>query len=546
MKRKLTVIVAGLAVALVAVWVYFPLYLITIIDRIRHPIAEPQEVTWEQGPDVPIAGSSPPNIVLIVVDDMGINDLSSTGTGVAGGMVKTPNIDALANEGAQFETGYAGSATCSPSRAALLTGRYPARFGFEFTAVPKAFAKNLAAPVRGRLHQPIYNSHLENEMPPLDDMGVPANQLTIAELLKSRGYRTLHIGKWHLGESSEMRPEGQGFDESLGFMAGAAKFLTNDSPDVVNAKLDYDPLDRSLWIYGSDAVQKNGGQRFHVPEYMTDYFSHQASAAIVANRNRPFFLYLAYNAPHTPFQAKKSDYDALPQIKDHRTRVYGAMMRALDRGVGEVMATLRSTGLEKNTIVIFTSDNGGAWYAGVPGINAPYRGWKATFFEGGIRVPFFIRWPGQVKARQTLSMPAHHLDFYATAAAAAGATIPSDRAMDSVNLLPYVTTGKEPAGRALFWRSGAYRVIRQGNWKLQVAERPKKVWLFNMATDPTEQVNLADTEPARVVALLAELDAHDRQMPKPLWPALIEDAIRIDVPLDAPWRANQEYVYWAN
>jgi len=546
LKRKIALVLAIAFAALVVAWVYFPIYLLAIVDRIRNPIAEPQEVTWEQGPQTPPAGDRPPNIVLIVVDDMGINDISSTGTGVAGGLVKTPNIDALAQEGAQFQTGYAGSATCSPSRAALMTGRYPARFGFEFTAVPKAFAKNLAEPVEGRLRQPIYNADLESEMPPLEDMGVPTDQVTIAELLKGRGYRTLHIGKWHLGESTTMRPEGQGFDESLGFMAGAAKFMADDHPDVVNAKLDYDPLDRALWIYGTDAVQKNGGQRFHVPEYMTDYFSHQASAAITANRNRPFFLYLAYNAPHTPFQAKKADYDALPQIKDHKTRVYGAMRLALDRGVGEVMATLRDQGLDENTIVIFTSDNGGAWYAGVPGINVPYRGWKATFFEGGIRVPFFIRWPGHVKAGQSLSMPAHHLDFYATVAAAAVAPMPADRVMDSVNLLPYVTAGSPPTERTLFWRSGGYRVMRRGDWKLQVAERPNKAWLFNLAIDPTEQVNLAYKEPTRVAAMRAELNAHDRQMPKPLWPALIEDAIRIDEPLNAPWKPGQEYVYWAN
>jgi arylsulfatase A-like enzyme len=427
-----------------------------------------------------------------------------------------------------------------------MTGRYPARFGFEFTAVPKAFARNLGAPVEGRLHQPIYHADREAEMPTMENMGVPEDQITIAELLKGKGYRTLHVGKWHLGEAAKMRPEAQGFDESLGIMFGAGKFLPDNDPNVVNAKLEFDPIDRFLWIYGTDAVQKNGGQRFHVGEYMTDYYTHQAVAAIEANKNRPFFLYLAYNAPHTPLQAKREDFDALSGIKDHNTRVYGAMIRALDRGVGEVVAALKKNGLDDNTLIVFTSDNGGAWYVGLPGINQPYRGWKATFFEGGIRVPYFMRWPGKISAGQKLTMPAHHLDFYGTAAAVAGAQVPSDRKMDTVNLLPFVTGTPQLTSRTLFWRSGAYRVVRQGEWKLQVADNPTKSWLYNLATDPTEKKNLADAEPKRVAAMKAMLQAHDAEMPKPLWPALVEDAIRIDVPLNAPWTPDQEYVYWAN
>ena len=242
----------------------------------------------------------------------------------------------------------------------------------------------------------------------MEDMGMPGGQVTIAEALKPRGYHTIHLGKWHLGEAPGMRPEAQGFDESLGFMPGAAKY----EPDTaVGVKLPGDPLDRLLWMAATDAVQFNGGPRFHAGEYLTDYLSGQAVAAIAANRNRPFFLYLAYSAPHTPFQATKSDFDALPGIKDYKTQVYGAMLRALDRGVGEVMAALKAQGIDGDTIVIFTNDNGGAWYAGLPDINKPYRGWKGTFFEGGIRVPFFIRWPGRIAAGQSLSMPVRqHMD----------------------------------------------------------------------------------------------------------------------------------------
>jgi arylsulfatase A-like enzyme len=295
-----------------------------------------------------------------------------------------------------------------------------------------------------------------------------------------------------------------------------------------------------------DAVQFNGSKPFHAGKYMTDYLSEQAVAAIKANRNRPFFIYLAYNAPHTPFQATQSDYNALGSIKDHRTRVYGAMIRALDRGVGEVMASLKVEGLDRNTLVIFTNDNGGAWYAGLPNINKPYRGWKGTFFEGGIRVPFFVRWPARVAPGQRLSMPVQFIDVFPTLASAVGAALPRGRKIDGIDLLPFMTGQGKPASRSLFWRSGSYEAVRDGDWKLQVSWNPPRIWLFDLASDPTELRNLSGSRPDVVNSLRAKLAAHDSEMAKPLWPALLEEPIRIDVPADAPWEANQEYVYWPN
>jgi len=280
---------------------------------------------------------------------------------------------------------------------------------------------------------------------------------------------------------------------------------------------------------------------------MTDYLSDQAAAAIRANRNRPFFIYLAYNAPHTPFQATKADYAALGSIRDRRTRVYGAMIRALDRGVGKVTAALKAEGADGNTIVVFTNDNGGAWYAGLANINQPYRGWKGTFFEGGIRVPFFIRWPDRIAAGQRLAMPIHQVDVLPTLAAASDAKLPKDRPIDGIDLLP-LATGKAASvpSRPLFWRSGQYEAVRDGDWKLQVSQNPQRTWLFNLASDPTEHVDLSSSRRDRVGRLRAELAAHDRQMARPLWPALLEEPIRIDVPADAPWKAGQDYVYWPN
>ena len=483
-----------------------------------------------------------------MADDLGINDITAEGhgTGVAGGLVPTPNIDAIAREGADFTVAYAANATCSPGRAALMTGRYPQRFGFEFTAVPDQLAKYVPRySPKDRPYPTIYHAELEARAPPMAEMGMPSSEVTIAEVLKARGYHTIHLGKWHLGEARGMRPEDQGFDESLGFMPGASKY----EPDTasVDAKLPGDPLDRFLWLALSDGVQFNGSRPFHAGEYMTDYLSDQAAAAVRVNRNRPFFIYLAYNAPHTPFQATKADYAALGSIRDRRTRVYGAMIRALDRGVGKVMAALKAEGADRNTILVFTNDNGGAWYAGLGDVNRPYRGWKGTFFEGGIRVPFFVRWPDHIAPGQRLAMPTEHIDVLPTLAAASGAPLPEGRKIDGINLLPFIT-GKTapPASRALFWRSGSYEAVRHGDWKLQVSQNPPRTWLFDLATDPTERTNLVARRPEEIARLRGELAAHDRELRPPLWPALLEEPIRIDVPADSPWKPGQEYVYWPN
>jgi arylsulfatase A-like enzyme len=547
MMQLAAAIVGLVAIGLLTAWLLFPVHILVLANRLRHPVAAARPVRWMRGPAMPPTGDRPPNIILIVADDLGINDVTveEGGSGVAGGLVPTPHINAVAHQGAQFLQGYAANSTCSPSRAALMTGRYPTRFGFEFTAIPAVLAKYVPRySPRGRPYPTIYHAERRGEVPPMAAMGMPGSEVTIAEMLEPRGYHSIHLGKWHLGEAPGMRPEEQGFDESLGFMPGAAKYLCGDS---VDARLHGDPLDRLLWMGLTDAVQYNGGPRFHAGEYMTDYLSGQAVAAIEANRNRPFFLYLAYSAPHTPFQAMKSDYDALPAIADHRTRVYGAMIRALDRGVGEVMAALKAQGIDGHSIVIFTSDNGGAWYAGLPDINKPYRGWKGTFFEGGIHVPFFMRWPGKIAAGQRLSMPIQHFDVFSTVAAAAGAAMPSDRRMDGLNLLPYMTgQAAPPASRTLFWRSGDYQAVRDGDWKLQVSNNPDRIWLFDLANDPTEQADLSIRRPDQVERLRAKLLAHGGEMPRPLWPALLEEPIRIDVPADAPWEPGQEYVYWPN
>jgi arylsulfatase A-like enzyme len=258
-------------------------------------------------------------------------------------------------------------------------------------------------------------------------------------------------------------------------------------------------------------------------------------------------MYLAYNAPHTPLQATKADYDALPQIKDHTLRVYAAMIRSLDRNIGRVLDALESRGLDQDTIVVFTSDNGGAHYIGLPDLNKPFRGWKASLFEGGVRVPYFMRWPAAVAPGTAFKAPVSHFDIFATALAAAGVAPPADRRIDGVDLMPFVS-GKS-AGRphdTLFWRSGPYLAVQSGDWKLQVTETPRKDWLYNVALDPTEKNNLALAQPAKVQELKALLAAFQKEQVKALWPSMIEIPVGIDRPLNRPPLAGDDVVYWSN
>ena len=379
-------------------------------------------------------------------------------------------------------------------------------------------------------------------------MMVPTGETMLPQLLKTQGYRTLMIGKWHLGETAATRPEARGFDEYLGFLAGAERFLPSSDPNVVEARQDFDPIDKFLWANAPFAVVNNNRPgRFAPSKYMTDYFSDEAVKAIDANKNRPFFLYLAYNAPHTPLQALKSDYDALSGIENHRLRVYAAMIKALDRGVGSVLNAVKAAGIDDNTLIIFTSDNGGANYIGLPDINKPFRGWKSTFFEGGIRVPMFVKWPAKIKPGSTFASAVGHVDIFATAAAAGGAEAPADKKSDGVNLMPFIVGKAQTAPhQSLFWRSGHYKTLLAGDWKLQVSAVPNVIRLYNLKDDPLEKTNLAETQGDKLAEIRALLDQVDGEQAKPLWPSLVEFPYTVDRPMDTPAVKGEEYVYWPN
>ena len=546
-------IVLALVVLVVGGWLFraeIALFGINQFVASQMEIGPTQEISWSTGSDSEgrDAANRPPNIVLILADDLGWNDISMNGQNAT---VQTPNIDALAAQGVTFSQGYAANGTCAPSRAALMSGRYGTRFGFEFTPTPTGFMPvvGLVSGTRDRPLAPPNVVNSEESTLAFDEMGMPPSEITLAELLADQGYHTVHIGKWHLGGANGMAAHDQGFAESLLMASGL--YGRRDDETVIQARQDFDPIDRFLWAALNFAASFNGGPAFEPPKYLTDYYTDEAVKVIAANKDRPFFLYLAHWAPHTPLQAAKEDYEALADIELHRERVYAAMIRALDRGVGRVMDALRDNGIDENTLVMFTSDNGGAGYIGLPDVNEPYRGWKITLFEGGIRVPYIARWPAKLPAGETYDAPVHHFDMYATAAAAAGAKLPSDRIIDGVDLAQFVVTGADTTDAAhdyLFFRSGAAQAVRDKRWKLMVSApqgAPRKEWLFDLSADG-EWKDLLDQQPQIAERLRGVLASHNSEQAEPLWPWTSTMVQNVDRDLSQEDQPGDEFAYWSN
>lgn len=555
-KVSTSVVVLALVLGGVAYMNAIPLMLALIKYKSanEYEVGPTRDIPWSEGPaeaDI-VPSERPPNIILIVADDLGYNDISTFGGGVAGGRLQTPHIDQLANAGAVFTQSYSGAATCAPSRAMLMTGRYPSRTGFEFTPMLPGMGRmvtRISSTLDTGAPPNLYYPEIDEGKPPFEEQGLPPEEVTVAEVLRDKGYQTFHIGKWHLGRQDGMAPHEQGFEQSL--LMADTLYLPEDDPNVVNAKLEFDGIDKFLWAKSGYANSFNSGDqdRFKPGGYLTDYWTDESIKIIKANKNRPFFLYLAHWGPHTPLQATREDYEAVGDIQPHRLRVYAAMIRAIDRSVGRINATLEEEGLAENTIVVFTSDNGGAGYIGLPDVNKPFRGWKMTNFEGGLRVPMFVKWPARIDAGTISEEPVAHIDMMPTLVAAAEAQPPQGVAIDGVSLLPLATgEGAENWDRqTLFWQSGHYRVVRHGNWKLQVADRPdSSPWLYNLAEDPTEQVNLASSESVKLSELMALLEAHQNEARGPLYPAALEGAVPIDKTKAQRFVEGDEYIYWPN
>ena len=497
MKKILIVTLALLGLGLIF-WKDVLFWLLVQTAAPKDNVGPNQEIVWQQGPET--RSDDRPNIIVIVADDLGINDMTDYDDLDPSGTMDTPNIDFIANSGIKFKNAYSGSATCAPSRGMIVTGRYATSTGYEFTPVPDGMARaiNLFNPEETR-----YMAESVESNPLFDNQGLPAEEITFAETLKDAGYYTAHIGKWHLGRGPVFAPLSQGFDESL--MMASGLFLPEDDPNVVNAYLPWDPIDKFLWAILDYAASFNESSErdnwFEPKGYLTDYYTDEALKVIEANKNRPFFLYLAHWGVHTPLQALKSDYDKLTHIDNHIERVYAAMIMSLDRSVGRIVESLEANGLSENTWIIFTSDNGGAGYIGLRYINSPYRGWKLTLFEGGIKVPL-IFWKDGI-ASQEVAQRAMHIDIMPTIHG-----LINEELTHSVDGIDLFADEYDLNQRPIFWKTGHNKVVIKDNWKLQVEEYSQKQWLFNLADDPTEQLELSDQYPEKVYELMALIDQH--------------------------------------
>ncbi len=447
-----------------------------------------------------LAADTRPNILLIVGDDMGYADIGLNGCKD----IPTPNIDKLAASGTRCSNGYVSGPYCSPSRAGMLTGRYQTRFGHEFN--PKGEEPKGVKPANGKKNaKPQTAAATQADWAP----GLPLTETTMADRLKAAGYKTGWVGKWHLGAELPYVPQNRGFETSFGFLGGMHGYFSSAKP----------PLRRQ-------------NKTIHEEEYLTDAFKREAIDFIEHQTpDKPFFLYLAFNAVHTPMNATDDRLAKLKDIKDEKRRTYAAMMLAMDEAIGDVLKTLRDKDLEDNTLVFFIADNGGPTMPGTTvntSSNAPFRGSKRTTLEGGIHVPFLVKWPGHVPAGKVYDNPVIQLDILPTALAVAGVKANADAKLDGVDLLPYLTDkNKEQPHSALYWRFGDQMAIRQGDWKLvrydPVVDGMKgtatEAKLYNLATDAGESNDLIKSEPEKAKALQAAWDEWNKSNVPPLWGA---------------------------
>jgi len=417
---------------------------------------------WQLAPVA--AFSAQPNLVIFYADDLGWGELGCQGNS----QIPTPHIDAIARDGVRFTNGYVAATYCSPSRAGLMTGRYPTRFGHEFNSVANR-------------------------------TGLRLDQVTLAERLRSLGYATACVGKWHLGGGLEYRPTRRGFDEFFGTLANTPFFHPTN---FVDSRI-------------SDDVRPVADPAF----YTTDAYAERAVDWLERSKGRPWFLYLPFNAQHAPLQAPKKYLDRFPGITDEKRRIFAAMMSAMDDAVGRVMGKVRALGQEENTIVFYIADNGGPTQSTTSG-NGPLRGFKMTTFEGGPRVPFLAQWKGRWPAGKVYDLPVMNLDVLPTAVTAAGGKPAAAWMLDGVDLTPFVT-GANPGRphQTLYWRYGPQWAVRHGDLKLVVSKGGSgKPELYDLSKDIGESKDLAAVQPAKVRELQALWDKWSAEQAEPSAP----------------------------
>ena len=395
---------------------------------------------------------SPPNIIIIISDDQGYADVGFHGSKE----IFTPNIDRIAKNGVVFSQGYVSYAVCSPSRAGLITGRYQNRFGY---------TRNILLAPKDSL------------------MGLPISEQTLPEVLNNVDYKTKAIGKWHLGAHESLVPEKRGFDEFFGFLIGGHRYFPEDLTlnDLTEASRQMDGYITRIY---------DNGRRINTKKYLTEELSDNAVKFIEDNAKDPFFLYLSYNAPHTPLQATERDLERNGHIDVEKRRTYAAMVSSMDDGVGLILDKLEEKNISENTIVVFFSDNGGVeWYNFSD--NGPLRGIKGDFFEGGIRVPFTMQWPKKIKPGINYNKPIIALDVFATVVSAASAEKFIKNNIDGVNLIPYINGDVNGSPHDyLFWKNPDkdIDVIRDNRYKYIRVKDDE--YIFDLDNDLSEENNI--------------------------------------------------------
>jgi arylsulfatase A-like enzyme len=410
------------------------------------------------------SAANKPNLLILYADDLGWGELGCQGSKD----IPTPHIDSIAKNGIRFTQGYVAATYCSPSRAGLLTGRYPTRFGHEFNSTHNA-------------------------------VGLSAKETTIAERLKALGYATACVGKWHLGHQDASRPTKRGFDEFFGTLANTPFFHPTN---FVDSRISND-------------VRQVDDDKF----YTTDAYAERAVDWLDKNKEKPWFLYLPFNAQHAPLQAPQKYLDRFPNITDEKRKLFAAMMAAMDDAVGKVLAKVRDMKQEENTMIYFIGDNGGPTQSTTSN-NGPLKGFKMTTYEGGPRVPFVAQWKGKLPAGKTYDLPVMNLDVLPTALAAAGAPVDTTAKLDGVDLMPYLTgEKKDRPHETMYWRFGPQWAVRHGDLKLVVSKggsgQPE---LYDLAADIGESKDLAKDQPEKVKQLQALYDKWNAEQAEPSAP----------------------------
>lgn len=445
-----------------------------------------------------IEAQKKPNIVLLFADDAGYADFGFQGSKE----MITPHLDKLAKESVRFKQAYVTDPTCGPSRAGLMTGKYQQRFGFEENNVP-GFMSSVSAQDNA-------------------EMGIPIKEKTIGNYMKELNYTTAFFGKWHVGGADRFHPTKRSFDEFYGFRGGARNYFAYKKP----------PKDKLNWLeQGFGNYQEHKG-------YLTDVLADETIHFIEKNKSKPFFAFVSFNAVHTPMDAKQEDLDKFPNLTGKRKEV-AAMTLALDRACGKILNKLKELGLEENTIIVFTNDNGGPTDKN-GSINEPLSGTKSNHLEGGIRVPFIMKWPKKLKSNSTYKYPISTFDLLPTFYKAGGGDLTKVKDIDGVNLVPYAN-GKEKnrPHNVLFWRKDGRGAIRKGDWKLiRFPDRPAQ--LFYLPNDEKELSDLSTQKPKLFREMYKELFNWELTLERPRW-MLKKSYEKYDIDrMDKYWKKKKE------